>query len=200
MRNIFGILIHFFKRQKKLKNSTGKEIFHSNSKIPFPDRIIGNIDKLSLSNKKEIYSINSFISKTKLDFKDLNFSSKLLSSAAFLYDQSYTASVPTLRFIVCVIGLESLLVDGKSELSYKLSRNCAMLLSSNSDEYLKLFSKMKKIYSKRSDYVHNGFVKSLEENEIVETRNILRNVIFKIIEKNISQESLLKELDLKGYL
>ena len=63
-----------------------------------------------------------------------------------------------------------------------------MLLSTNSDEYLELLSKMKKIYKKRSDYVHNGMVKSLEENEVIETRNILRNVIFKIIEKNISQE------------
>lgn len=59
---------------------------------------------------------------------------------------------------------------------------------------------MKKIYKKRSDYVHNGVVKSLEEDEVVETRNILRNVIFKIIKKNVSQESLIKELDIKGYM
>lgn len=194
--NIKELLINI----RILNNSTDEELYNYDSKIPFPDRIIGNIGKLSLPNKNEINLINNYISKTNLDFKELNFSSKILSSAAFLYDQSYTAPVATLRFMVCVIGLESLLIDGKNELTYKLSRNCAMLLSSNSDEYLKLFSKMRKIYEKRSDYVHNGMVKNLEETEVVETRNILRNVIFKIIEKNISKESLIKELDLKGYL
>lgn len=183
-----------------INKSTNKIIYNHNSKIPFPDRILGNINKLSLPNKDEIDSINSFISKIDLDFKNSKFSSKVLSSAAFLYDQSYTSPVTTLRFMVCVIGLESLLVDGNNELSYRLSRNCAMLLSSNTDEYLELLSKMKKIYKKRSDYVHNGVVKSLEEDEVVETRNILRNVIFKIIKKNVSQESLIKELDLKGYM
>lgn len=183
-----------------INESTNEVIYNHNSKIPFPDRIIGDIDKVTLPNREEINLINSFISKIDLDFKDSNFSSKILSSATFLYDQSYTSPVATLRFMVCVIGLESLLVDGNSELSYRLSRNCAMLLSSNADEYLELLSKMKKIYKKRSDYVHNGMVKSLEEDEIIETRNILRNVIFKIIEKNVSQESLIKELDLKGYI
>ena len=183
-----------------INESTNEVLYNHNSKIPFPDRIIGDIDKLTLSNKDEIDSINSFILKIDLDFRDSKFSSKILSSATFLYDQSYTSPVETLRFIVCVIGLESLLVDGNSELSYRLSRNCAMLLSSNSGEYLELLSKMKKIYKKRSDYVHNGIMKSLEEQDVVETRKILRNVIFKIIERNISQESLIKELDLKGYM
>lgn len=175
-------------------------VLNHNSKIPLPDRIIGVTEKLSLSNSDKVIKINSFISKMDLRFKDSKFSPKILSSAAFLYDQSYTSPVVTLRFMVGVIGLESLLVDGNSELSYRLSRNCAMLLSSNLDEYLELLTKMKKIYKKRSDYVHNGIVKSLEEKEVIEVRSILRNVIFKIIEKNISQNLLIKELDLKGYM
>lgn len=175
-------------------------VLNHNSKIPFPDRIIGVTEKLSLSNSDKVIKINSFISKMDLRFKDSKFSPKILSSAAFLYDQSYTSPVVTLRFMVGVIGLESLLVDGNSKLSYRLSRNCAMLLSSNLDEYLELLTKMKKIYKKRSDYVHNGIVKSLEEKEVNEVRSILRNVIFKIIEKNISQDLLIKELDLKGYM
>lgn len=183
-----------------IEEKTKKVILNYNSKIPFPDRIIGDISKLSLYNKNEVEAINNFISKIDLNFNDSKFSSKILSSATFLYDQSYTSSVATLRFMVCVIGLESLLVDGNSELSYRLSRNCAMLLSSNAEEYFELFSKVKKIYKKRSDYVHNGIIKSLDEKEIVETREILRKVIFKIIEKDISQEQLIKELDLKGYL
>ena len=74
-----------------------------------------------------------------------------------------------------------------------------MLLSDNVDEYKDLFFKMKKIYKKRSEYVHNGFLKELDEKEVTQVRNILRKVIFKIIEKNISKDQLLEELDIKGY-
>lgn len=194
--NIKELLIN----SEVIEQSSQEIILNHNSKIPFPDRIIGEIEKLKLTDLNEIKKINSFIARTSLDFETSKFSSKILSSAAFLYDQSYTAPVATLRFMVCVIGLESLLVDGNSELSYRLSRNCAMLLSTNVDEYLKLFTRMKVIYKKRSDYVHNGIVKNLEDNDVVDVREILRNVIFKIIDKNVSQEELIKELDLKGYL
>lgn len=194
--NIKELLIN----SEVIEQSSQEIILNHNSKIPFPDRIIGKIEKLKLTDLNEIKKINNFIAKTSLDFETSKFSSKILSSAAFLYDQSYTAPVVTLRFMVCVIGLESLLVDGNSELSYRLSRNCAMLLSTNVDEYLKLFTRMKVIYKKRSDYVHNGLVKNLEDNDVVDVREILRNVIFKIIDKNVSQEELIKELDLKGYL
>lgn len=102
--------------------------------------------------------------------------------------------------MVCIIGLESLLVDGNSELSYRLSRNCAMLLSNNSIEYAELYEKVRKLYNVRSEFVHTGFVKKLESNDVVMARGILRETIFKIIEKNVTKKQLLKELDLKGYI
>jgi len=183
-----------------INQSNSEIIINYNSKIPFPDRIFGEIQKLNISNRNEIDKINYFIENTDLNFENTNFSSKILPSAAFLYDQSYTAPIITLKFMVCVIGLESLLIDGNSELSYRLSRNCAMLLSNNSDTYLDLFNRMKKIYKKRSDYVHNGIVKNLEEIDVIDVRDILRNVIFKILDKNITKDELMKELDLKGYI
>lgn len=171
----------------------------SNSKIPFPDRIFGEVEKLHLNSPDEIKDINTFISNFNLNFPNSNFESNILSSACFLYDQSYHAPVITLRFMVCVIGIESLLVDGNSELSYKLSRNCAMLLSNNASEYLTLFKKIRDIYNKRSKFVHNGIVENIEDTDVIYVRTILRKIIFKIVDKNISQANLIKELDLKGY-
>ncbi len=195
-----GFNIHELLINTNIILDNGKGEINHNSKIPFPDKIIGNIEKLNLNSKKEIDRINNFIQSIDIHFNNFNFSPNLLSSACFLYDQTYTASLETLQFMVGVIGLESLLVDGKGELSYKFSRNCAMLLSNNIEEYEKLFLQMKKIYKKRSEYVHNGRMKTLEEDDIVELRDILRKTIFKIIEFNIPQEELLKRLDLKGYL
>lgn len=193
--NIKEILIN-----TSIIGQTGREFLPFNSKIPFPDRIIGNLKKLDLDSKEKIEKINTFIVINDLEFPDSKFNSKLLSTACFLYDQTYTATLLTLKFMVGVIGLESLLVDGKTELSYRLSRNCAMLLSSNAEEYYDIFSKMKKIYDKRSAYVHNGIIKNLDEQDVVCVRNILREVIFKILELNISQQELIKKLDLKGYV
>lgn len=177
-----------------------EQFLKHNSKIPFPDKIMGNIKKLRLSTKEEIQAINSYLKSTSLQFEGINYSSNILKSAAFLYDQSYTSPIVTLRFMVCVIGLESLLVDGKGAISYKFSRNGAMLLSEDKDEYFKILSKLKKIYRKRSEYVHNGNVDNLEEKDVIEVREILRKTIFKIIEKNKTKKELLQGLDLKGYL
>lgn len=178
----------------------GKSIYYHNSKIPFPDKVSSEIKKLSLLSNQEISNINDFIQKTDLRFSSSQFTPELLTSACFLYDQSYYAPVETLKFMVCIIGLESLLVDGNSELSYRLSRNCAMLLSNNSIEYAELYEKVHKLYNVRSEFVHKGFVKKLESNDVVMARGILRETIFKIIEKNVTKKHLLKELDLKGYI
>lgn len=178
----------------------GKSISYYNSKIPFPDNVSSEIKKLNLINSKEISNINDFIQKTDLKFSDSQFESKLLTSACFLYDQSYYAPVETLRFMVCIIGLESLLVDGNTELSYRLSRNCAMLLSNKLTEYTEIYDKVHKLYNIRSDVVHKGSAKKLKNDDVILARDILRKTIFKIIERNVIKEQLLKELDLKGYI
>lgn len=178
----------------------GKSIYYHNSKIPFPDRVSSEIKKLNLINDQEISNINNFIQKMDFKFSSSQFKPELLTSACFLYDQSYYAPVETLKFMVCIIGLESLLVDGNAELSYRLSRNCAMLLSNNSEEYTKLYEKVRKLYNIRSEFVHVGFVKKLESDDVIIARDILRKTIFKVIEKNVAKKQLLKELDLKGYI
>lgn len=165
------------------------------SKIPFPDKIHSEIKKLHIENKNEI---NMFICSFNTD--NLNYSKNLLDKALFLYDQSYYAPVLTLRFMTCIIGLETLLVDGNNELSYKLSRNCSMLLSNNIDEYKEISAKVKKMYDKRSKYVHNADVKNLSFQDELDARDILRRTIRKVCLSNTEKSKLLKQLDLKGYI
>ena len=195
--NIKELLFNVYFVDKK-----GKKSLYSSSKRPFPDVVYGDISKLSLADKDTIYSINKFLCTIDLSFPNSKFDSEKLESACFLYDQTYTASVLTLRFMAGVVGIESLMVnDGvKGDLSYRFSRNCAMLLSNNEDEYMDLKKKLSKIYDLRSKYVHCANVKKLDEIYTLEVRNILRNVIFKIVELNIDKKTLLDRIDLKGYI
>lgn len=170
------------------------------SKIPLPDKIYDNISKLHIENELEANKLNDFIKNINAKVLSSNFSPELLSQACFLYDQSYTSSLETIRFLVSIIGLESLLINSTTELSYKFSRNGAMLLSTSKEEYYEYLKILKKIYMKRSKYVHAGVTNDLTSDDVKQAREILRKVINTILIKNISKEELIKELDIKGYI
>ena len=75
-----------------------------------------------------------------------------------------------------------------------------MLLSTSKEEYYEYLKILKKIYMKRSKYVHAGVTNDLTSNDVKQAREILRKVINTILIKNISKEELIKELDIKGYI
>lgn len=184
---------------KKFDN-TKREVlrYERRDKIPLFN-ISGNVEKLTLKDEKEIKKLNRFIKNFDLSFNGNKFDNKILIRASCLYDESYISTVDTLQFMVCVIGLESLLVDGKSEITYKFSRNYAMLISKNKEEYEEYKITAKNIYKKRSEYVHNGMIKKLTLQDICEARQMLRKTIFAILRINKSKEEIMRLLDLKGY-
>lgn len=195
--NIYELLFNVF-----IVYENDDEKLYFNSKIPFPDVVYGNIPKLSLDNETCISDINDFIRNIQFSFLKSKFNLELLKKVCFLYDQTYTASVQTLRFMAGVIGIESLIVDDDSngDLSYRFARNGAMLLSDNEDEYYDLKERLKRIYRLRSKYVHCGSVKNIDELSVIEVREILRKLIFKIIELNIDKKELLSKVEIKGYI
>ncbi len=141
-----------------IEDSNGNFNLFFSSKIPFPERIRGKEKLLSLKSQDDIDDFNRFIADFDLEFPKSKFSNKILNAACFLYDQSYWAPVETLCFMVCIIGLESLMVAGKSEASYQ-----PISISIN------------------------GIIKNIEETDIKYARELLRKVIFKILDINISQ-------------
>ena len=169
------------------------------NKIQLPDKITENIAKLHINDNIESQKLNDFIIKIGDKISSSNFSPDILRQACFLYDQSYTSPVETIRFMTCIIGIESILLDGKLELSYRFSRNGAMLLSNNEEEYWKYSKILKEVYNKRSTYVHTGKLNGLKPEDIIQAREILRKVILEVISKNKTKNELLKELEVKGY-
>ena len=192
--NIKEILFKF-----KIIDLNDNSTIFDNSKIPLPDKIYDNIPKLQIENNVEATKINNFIKDINSKISSSKFLPKKLPQICFLYDQSYTSPVETLRFIVCVIGLESILVNGNSELNYRFRRNGAMLLSNNAEEYKDLSKKLKDLYEKRSRYVHDGNIDNINPSDLIQARDLLRKTIFKILDKNVTKDELMNELDLKGY-
>lgn len=169
------------------------------SKIPFDIRIKSNERKTIIKYGYESEEINQFISNTDLNFDNINFDKDLLQKATYLYDQSYYAPTDSLKFMVCLIALESLLVEGNNELTYRLSRNISAFLNDNAKDFLSMILKIKKLYDLRSKFVHNGEVEKIKEEDIIYARMILRNVIKKIIKINKSRKEILNYLELKGF-
>lgn len=197
--NCFNIKELLFKCDVVNLDDKSQIISNINSKIPLPDKILDNISKLHIENDAKSQKINNFIKTIDTQISSSNFSPEIIKQACFLYDQSYTAPVETLRFMVCVIAMESILVKGNLELSYRFSRNGAMLLSNNVEEYWQYSNIFKEIYKKRSNYVHTGKLDNLHLENIVQTREVLRNIILNVLSKNKSKDDLLNELEVKGF-
>ena len=170
------------------------------SRYPLSEKILGCYNKLSLTDDKDANRINKFIKNIDLKSFENKYEKNSLKNALFLYDQTYTAPTSSLRFMVGVIAIESLMIDkdDRGELTYKFYRNTAMLLSNNILEYEKLKTKLKKIYKYRSQFVHNGFVEEVDYKIIKDVRDILRNIIFKLNKLDIDKNELLKQLEIKG--
>ena len=195
--NIKELLFNVF-----IIDNEGNRTSFFNSKIPFFDTVYSYVSDLSVKGKKELTKIDNFINDTQLPFSNIKFDPETLESACFLYDQTYTAPNQTLRFMTGVIGIESLVVNDntRTDLKYKFVRNCGMLLSNNENEYKELCKNLENIYKLRSEYVHCGRMKGINEKSVVNVREILRKIIFKIVELDISKKQMLEKLDLKGYM
>lgn len=197
--NCFNIKELLFKCDVINLEDNTQIISNINSKISLPDKILDNISKLHIESEAKSQEINNFIKNIDTKISSSNFSPEIIKLACFLYDQSYTAPVETLRFMVCVIAMESILVKGNLELSYRFSRNGAMLLSNNVEEYWQFSNIFKEIYKRRSNYVHTGKLDNLHLENIIQARDVLRNIILSVLSKNKSKDDLLRELEVKGF-
>lgn len=185
-------------------DNDGNKTLYWNSRSSFEDIMLyhGFFDS-PFANMEEIVKINNYIKNTQIPFRNTKFDSETLELACDLYDKTYTSIISqTLPFMAGVIGIESLLVNDnvKTDLTYRFIRNGAMLLSNNEKEYKELSKKFKRIYKLRSEYVHTGKVRDLSVYDIFDVREMLRKIIFKIVELNIDKKQLLEKLDLKGYI
>ena len=144
--------------------------------------------------KSEVTDLNSFLRDTKLPFKE-----SFLQLALENYDLSYKISNRALSFLTLMISLETLLNPGRNELRYRISRNAAVLLGNDKEEYKKIYKDVKALYDKRSIITHTGKSNSFKKEDLLKLRYYVRESIKKMYLMKRNKDKILDLLNSSGF-
>jgi len=154
--------------------------FYINEKEP--ERLMGMgttrhiVNEPFTLNSNELTDLEKFIRDTKIPFTH-----PYLQLAFDNFELSYEIRNHNLSFLPLMIALEILFNPGKMELRYRISRNTAVLLGGNNDEYSKkIFSKVKRLYDLRSEVVHTGKKTIIKKDDLLLLRHYVRESIKEI--------------------
>jgi hypothetical protein len=145
----------------------------------------------------EMENVKKFLEVTEMPLKF-----DYLKMAHENFELSYMVSNPSLSFLSLMIASEVLLNPGSGEITYRISRNFAVLLGRSIENAKQIQKEISKLYKKRSSLVHSGkeienFVD--EENYVLNIRYYVREAVKKIIEMDLSKDELLDFLNSKGF-
>jgi len=115
------------------------------------------------------------------------------------YEKSYFTNHVEFDFLALMIALEAIFNDARSELTLRVSRGCAVLLTDSESEASKVFKQVKKFYEKRSRLVHTGDVSTITQSDVHNLRFIVRNALIKVIELSLPKQELSAKLIMKGF-
>lgn len=143
-------------------------------------------------NQEEIPELQDFLMDTKTPFVDY------IQLAFENFELSYKIPWENVAFLSLMNGLEALFNPGGGEISYKLSRNCAVLLGKDKQDSTEIFKNVKDLYTLRSKTVH-GVEKSVGAADILKLRGYLRESIKRLIRVNKPKEEVLASLNESGF-
>jgi len=132
--------------------------------------------------------------KFKLPFKV-----KEINLAFDNYEDSFETDNRSLSFLSLMMAMESLFNLGRGELRYRISRNCAVLLGKDLDDSIEIFKDIKEIYDTRSDLVHSGVSKKLNDDMVFRLKKYVRHSIIAMLYLNESKKVILAKLNLLGF-
>lgn len=139
-------------------------------------------------------SINNFIRNNVIESLP-----KYIQFAFSNYEKSYFTNHNEFDFLALMIALEAIFNDAKSELTMRVSRGCAVLLTDNESDATVLFKQVKHFYEKRSKLVHTGDTSTITPADVHELRFIVRRALVKVIELNLPKQELSMKLIMKGF-
>ena len=94
-----------------------------------------------------------------------------------------------------MISLETLFNSGRQKLSYRISRNTAVLLGKEKEDSETIFSDIKDLYDKRSKIVHTGNSNIVDQDDLLKLRHYVRESIKEINKIDKNKDEFLKMLD-----
>lgn len=176
------------RREKEVKSS-----FSATSSMlhvqPFPKYTLTDSDLKKLDNFLKTFKIPFKKSYLQLAFDNL--------------ELSYFTHNRKLSFLTSLIGFEALFNRGPTELAQTVSRHTAVLIGKNKRDSEKIFKDMRKFYTKRSHIVHaieSKKHKKIEDHDITELRNYLRECIKEIYLLNYEKQQLYDLLNSRGFI
>lgn len=162
-----------------------------NRHISFWNRLSYNLDMEELSNN----------CRFRVDFSSMkNTNNNHFNRALEFYDNSFESEKRASRYILVFSSLEAIFNLDSEDITEKLAKYSAKLLSEYSEEeYDEIYMKMKKLYDKRCDYVHGSKVDNILDEDEKLLRRYARKIIIAywgiILSKKMTAKQVLKYLN-----
>ncbi len=126
--------------------------------------------------------------------------SEYLKLAIEQFNNSYVAVSLESAFLNLMISLEALYTKSNQELSFRLARNCAILLGTNYENSQMIFRDIKELYNKRNKLIHGKSKHGeITQEDVNKCSNYVRSSIKKFIELKEGHDELLNKLDTLGF-
>lgn len=142
----------------------------------------------------EVQELEKFVRDTKIPFLEPS-----LQLALEHLELSYDIDDLRLSFLTLMVGLETLLNPSSQEVTYRVSRNAAVLLGMNKEDSKRIFDNIKELYDKRSKIVHSGKSGDLTRDHLLKLRHYLRESIKKMCGINKAKDVILDLLNCQGF-
>lgn len=145
--------------------------------------------------KPELQDLQTFIQNIELPFKN---PSLKLSHQNF--EMAYSIYHKDLSFLALMISMECLFnPSGEGELTYRISRNTAVLIGKDKEDSENICIKMKKLYGKRCDIVHQGKPNAVTKDDVKDLRNYVIRSIKEFYKIGKNKDEILKLLNSSGF-
>jgi len=142
----------------------------------------------------EIPNLQRFIQDTKIPFEK-----SFLQLAFENFELSYATQNRNLSFLSLMVSLETLLNPGKHEITYRISRNTAVLLGKDVKDSRKIFREVRELYAKRSAIVHSGKSDIVNNEDLSKLRYYVRESIKRIYRTGKDKNEILNLLNSYGF-
>ncbi len=130
-------------------------------------------------DESKIDILSKFIEGNALPFKD-----KSLNLAFESFELSYDVSNTGFALVSCITAMECLLGDKGSGISCKIARNMAILLGDDGKPSKDIFDRVKKLYKKRSRFIHERDNR-ITIDDVKVGRNLVRSAIINCLRAGI---------------
>lgn len=189
--------LHFFKPSDFY---SGDHIFFGEQQITMFSTPIFNIYKTKLSlSDEEIIQLENFMNAMQLRYQHEKENKEIRPRVGQMIDLYYNAMTvlsEEIRFLQYVIILEQAAMADR-EMTYRVSRNIALLLGESVDECVKIEKSIKNLYNQRSAIAHGGN-KRITGEYAIQARDYACKSIRKLIEIGEIPD-LSREYTVSGY-